>query len=376
LVTWFDSGGSVADMRWPCVLLLLLTPAAPALTREQVVVIVNESSADARAIAEYYVRARSIPAANICRIRTAPVEEIRREVFDREIAAPVARCLNRGPLRERAACLVTTSGMPLKIRGTFGRQGAAASVDSELAALRLHGRGQAPKLEGPLPNPFFQSRAPFNREEFPIYLVTRLTGYTVNDARALIDRSLKARDGGIVAIDQRGTSLDEGEFWLLQAANRLPAERVRLESTTAVLTGLRNVIGYASWGSNDRNRKQRDVQYQWLPGGIATQFVSTDGRTFREPPPQWNLTTWLDTPNHWAGSPQSLTGDLIRQGATGASGHVYEPFLQFAPRPQILLPAYIVEGWTLAESYWASIPAVSWMNIVVGDPLCRLARTP
>ena len=33
-----------------------------------------------------------------------------------------------------------------------------------------------------------------------------------------------------------------------------------------------------------------------------------------------------------------------------------------------------LRGWTLAESFWTAIPAVSWMNIVVGDPLCKLAR--
>ena len=52
-------------------------------------------------------------------------------------------------------------------------------------------------------------------------------------------------------------------------------------------------------------------------------------------------------------------------------GHVYEPFLEYSPRPDYLFPAYL-NGRNLAESYYLSIPAVSWMNIVVGDPLCRL----
>ena len=71
------------------------------------------------------------------------------------------------------------------------------------------------------------------------------------------------------------------------------------------------------------------------------------------------------------GSPQSLTADYIHDGATGASGHVYEPFLGYTPRPNILLPAYY-RGRNLAESYYLSIPALSWMNIVIGDPLCKL----
>ncbi|MCL4796840.1 MAG: TIGR03790 family protein [Bryobacteraceae bacterium] len=363
-------------MKLTAALGLFLAASGWGLTREQVALIVNEASADSRAIAESYARARSIPHARICRIRTAPIEEIARAVYDREIAAPVRDWLHRHGLREEILCLVTTSGVPLKIRGTLGRQGTAASVDSELATLYEQRHGAAVNLEGPRPNPYYRASEPFSHPRFPMYLVTRLTGYTVEDVRAMITRSLKARNSGVVALDQRGPNLDQGNFWLLEAAGRLPAGRVRLEDSSKVLSGLRNVIGYASWGSNDGNRKHRDPGFHWLPGGIATQFVSTDGRTFREPPAAWRYTNWADRANHWAGSPQSLTGDLIRQGATGASGHVYEPMLQYAPRPQVLFPAYIVEGRTLAESFWASIPALSWMNIVVGDPLCRLAPAP
>jgi uncharacterized protein (TIGR03790 family) len=66
-----------------------------------------------------------------------------------------------------------------------------------------------------------------------------------------------------------------------------------------------------------------------------------------------------------------LTADLIADGVTGVSGHVYEPYLQFTPRPQYLLPAYYA-GRNLAESFYLAMPALSWMNIVVGDPLCSI----
>ena len=68
----------------------------------------------------------------------------------------------------------------------------------------------------------------------------------------------------------------------------------------------------------------------------------------------------------------TLAAESIQEGATGASGHVYEPFLRYCPRPDILFPAYIVRGRNLAESYYLAIPALSWMNIVIGDPLTRL----
>ena len=75
----------------------------------------------------------------------------------------------------------------------------------------------------------------------------------------------------------------------------------------------------------------------------------------------------------FAGSPQSLAADYILEGATGASGHVDEPYLSMTPRPDLLLPAYY-RGRNLAESYYLAIPALSWQNIVLGDPLCSLGK--
>ena len=43
---------------------------------------------------------------------------------------------------------------------------------------------------------------------------------------------------------------------------------------TALLARLgrcRNVIGFASWGSNDGGRSQRWLGFEWLPGAIVTE---------------------------------------------------------------------------------------------------------
>ena len=147
--------------------------------------------------------------------------------------------------------------------------------------------------------------------------------------------------------------------------------RLVVDESDKVLYDLRDVIGYAAWGSNDRNRKRRFLGFQWAPGAIATEYVSTDGRTFERPPDSWTITTWTDKAHFFADSPQSLTADYIHEGATGCSGHVTEPYLAATPHPDQLLPAYF-SGRNLAESYYLAIPGLSWQNIVVGDPLCRL----
>jgi uncharacterized protein (TIGR03790 family) len=143
------------------------------------------------------------------------------------------------------------------------------------------------------------------------------------------------------------------------------------DDSAKVLTDKKGVIGYASWGSNDPDRKHRLTHMEWLPGGIATEFVSTDGRTFLRPPEKWELGSWSDKATWFAGSPQSMAADYIHEGASGASGQVNEPYLTFCPRPEFVLPAYY-SGRTLAESFYMGIPGLSWMNIVIGDPLMRL----
>jgi len=68
-----------------------------------------------------------------------------------------------------------------------------------------------------------------------------------------------------------------------------------------------------------------------------------------------------------------VAGDLIREGVTGISAHVAEPYLDATVRPEVLFPAY-VQGLNLAESFYLGIPFLSWQTVVVGDPLGNAVR--
>jgi uncharacterized protein (TIGR03790 family) len=153
----------------------------------------------------------------------------------------------------------------------------------------------------------------------------------------------------------------------------LPAHRVVLETTSEVVYRQKDVIGFASWGSNDKHRQGRTARFQWLPGAIMTEYVSTNGRTFEKPPDTWTIGPWKDKSRYFKDSPQTMTADYILEGVTGASGHVDEPYLHLTPRPDYLFPAYL-SGRTLAESYYSAIQGLSWQNIVIGDPLCKLRK--
>ena len=69
-----------------------------------------------------------------------------------------------------------------------------------------------------------QRDSPFRHPAFPIYLVTRLAAYDLADVKAMIDRSLAARNRGKFVIDLQSAKDDPGNDWLRTAAMLLPAE--------------------------------------------------------------------------------------------------------------------------------------------------------
>jgi uncharacterized protein (TIGR03790 family) len=378
--------------------LLMALACGPAWAQSaaNVLLVVNQDSPESVEIGNYYAAVRGIPSGQIVRISAPVTDSLSRFAFDTKIQMPIASFLAKHLLQDQVLYIVLTKGVPLRVEGTDGLNGTVASVDSELTLLyrrmvgsanmvdseltllyRLVDRsaGSAVPAIGRVENPLFLGDKPvkgakrFSRFDSDLYLVTRLDGFAVADVKALIDRAAKpVRDGQIV-LDQKGTLIDRGgDAWLQEAADRLVNDqqgaRVQLESTRTLATVSGPVIGYFSWGSNDPANQRRAMGLSFVNGAIGGMFVSTDGRTFREPHPNWKPAI--------AGSAtggQSLVGDLIREGITGVVGHVAEPYLDSIVRPQILFPAYLA-GFNLAESFYLAMPFLSWQDIVVGDPLC------
>lgn len=361
-------------VRW--LLLAASIPGLYAQTGENVLLVVNRRDPVSAQVAAYYQPRRMVPAKNVCTIDTAPSEAILWQTYEREIERPVGECLKKGGLTEQVLYIVLTMGTPLSIDGGGStlEDSEHSSVDSELALLYGKLKGAKYPRRGTVPNPFFMQRdAPFRHPLFPIYLVTRLGGNDFADVKGMIDRSLYARNRGKFVIDVNTDPTGAGNNWLRNAAMLLPADRVIVDETDRVLYDQQDVIGYASWGSNDHNRKRRWLGFLWLPGAIATEFVSSNARTLKRPPGNWGLSSWSD-PQHWfAGSGQSLSADTIHEGASGVSGNVYEPFLVGCARPDLVLPAYF-EGRNLAESFYLGLPFLSWQGVVLGDPLMSIGR--
>ena len=364
-------------MRW--FLALWVAASLEAQTGANVLLVVNRTDPVSQQIADYYRLRRSIPAANICSLDVTSRETVDWKIYAEQIEQPVADCLKKSRLQEQVLYIVTTRGIPLRIDGMSGslETSEQSSVDSDLALLYAKLKGTRFPRNGAVANPYFGKRdLPFRHPLVSIYLVTRLAAYDLADVKAMIDRSLAARNRGKFVIDVSGAThggYAQGNDWLRAAALLLPASRLLLDTRPEPLYDQREVIGYAGWGSNDDLRKRRWLGFEWLPGAIVTDFVSTNARTFEAPPKDWTFPSSSDRAQSFAGSGQSLSADYLREGATGASGNVYEPYLIGCVRPEYLLPAY-AHGRNLAESYYLALPYLSWMGVILGDPLCSLGK--
>lgn len=352
-------------------------------TAENVLLVLNETSPVSMDIGAYYAQKRGIPESNIIRIRTEADDEITPANFQGQIHQPIAAWLTRNFAQDRILYIVLTKGIPFRITGTSGKDATTSSVDSELTLLYPRMMGHNIAVAGPFGNPYFLNDTPlnqakqFNHQDYDIYLVSRLDGYNTADIYKLIDTGFTPAKEGQIILDAKSSSKEGGDLWLQETASALKSmgfeDRVVLDNTEKTLQGFSNVLGYYSWGSNDPAIKIRHFGMKFTPGALAGMFVSSDGRTFTEPPADWQIGTWDNRDTHFAGSPQSLAGDLIREGVTGIAAYVAEPFLEATVRPNILFPAYM-SGFNLIESYYLAVPYLSWQTVVIGDPLCAPFR--
>ncbi len=358
----------------------LYPAAARAQTSDNLLLVVNDNTPASIQIAEYYARKRVVPTDHIVHIKAVSTDTISRADFTQTIELPITNWLLTHSLQDKVLYLVLTKGVPLRVDGTDGPQGTVASVDSELTLLYQKLLGVQPLVPGRLANPYFlgdkalTEARPFTRVSREIYLVTRLDGFTVDDVLKLIDRGAAPAHDGQIVLDEKATLIDRGgDRWLQEAADQLrragAGDRVLLETTQAIASTRDPVMGYYSWGSNDPANQRRRSGLQFAPGAIGGTFVSTDGRTFAEPPADWAPSDPNGRGPRFGGGFQSLAGDLIRDGMTGVSAHVAEPYLDATIRPQILFPAYLA-GFNLAESFYLAMPFLSWETVIIGDPLC------
>lgn len=346
-------------------------PAVVDERAKSVLVVYNANAPEAKGIALRYAKARGVPTSNLLGVKVTTEENISKPEYRTALVEPVTKAI--AGIKNRIDFILMIRGMPIRIGHQYG-----CSVDASLMVDAHPSRKDKPldwmlppqRVDGgiridpaalaPYANPYGGATEAFNSDKYSMYLCTRLDGYTVADTEALIDRSVTAKPAKGTFLLDSSPDRNQGGYgavqrWLTPAEKALSGKgmRVVFDDTKLFVGDKTDLMGYASWGSNDPAfAPSLYHSLKFAPGGIAETFVSTSGRTFRPT----------------AGG-QSLIADLIQQGATGVKGYVSEPYTFALCRVDILFDRY-TGGRNLAESFWAATPLLKWKDIVIGDPLC------
>ena len=350
------------------------------------IVIYNKASPESVELAKFYAEKRGIARDHMIGLACSLEEEISREEYDTTIANPLRDILQqRGwwTVRKRespdekprlTASMIrfaaVIKGVPLKIRSTQNypgdKQGQGeigtrneASVDSELSVLGFF----TPEISGALGNSYYKSYRPIREfGDSPILLVSRLDAPTVSTVKRMITDAVEVEKTGLwgrAFVDgahnvSGGMAL--GDKWLNEAQTQLHKAGVPVvydEAPAIFPVGfpISDCVLYYGWYAENVSGTFAQPGDRFSPGAVAVHIHSFSASTLRDANAAW-------------------VGPLVQRGAAASMGNVYEPYLQLTSNLNIFNDR-LLHGFTLAESAYMSLQALSWMTIVVGDPLYR-----
>lgn len=349
------------------------------------IVVYNKAATDSAELARFYAQKRGIALDHVVGLTCSTDEEITREEYDANIAGPLREIFKARKwwtvreTSENQTVLSTTSirfvavikGVPLKIKPIFepyaGDQSSGgpvsshneASVDSELAILGLFSR----QISGFLRNPYFQSFKAIAELDTPaLLLVCRLDAPTAETVRRMIVDGIATEKKGLwgrVYVDgmhETAAGYAIGDRWLAEIPVQLHKVGVPVvyENSPALFPDgypMTDCAIYYGWRTDKASGPFSQPDFRFSPGAIAVHIHSFSANTLRDPNANW-------------------VAPLLSHGAAASVGNVYEPYLEFTSHLNILND-HLLHGFTFAESAYSSIEVLSWMSVMVGDPLYR-----
>ena len=183
--------------------------------------------------------------------------------------------------------------------------------------------------------------------------VTAGRGNTVDEIIQSLRRS-KAADfthpAGTIYFERNGDVRSTTREWGFQpAADALNAMGVKAVVEDGLLPQHRTDVAGATIGISDFDWPKSGSTM--LPGAIAEHLTSFGGMINK-------------------GAGQTPCTEFIRNGASGSSGTVTEPFALQEKFPTPFIHVQYAKGFTLAESFYLSL-AGPYQLLIIGDPLCR-----
>jgi uncharacterized protein (TIGR03790 family) len=371
-----------------CLLSILLCATAARAERplaETTIIIYNKTAPDSVDLAKFYMQQRGIARDHLVPLSCSTAEEIDRAEYDSTIAEPLRKVFHeRGWWRthrradgtesiDSSAILIAAvmKGVPLKIRPVTApyegdqvgngpvRDQNAASVDSELSILASSSR----QISGVVTNPYFKSFRAIREFEGPILLLAcRLDAPTAAVVKRMITDGIAAEKNGLwgnAYVDGSHNSAPgaaQGDGWMNNVTTDLRKAGVPVvfDDLPGVFPAgypMTNCAFYYGWYAGQAAGPFNDPGFRFVPGAVAAHIHSFSAATLHDANANW-------------------VAPLLMHGAAASVGNVYEPYLQLSSQLD-LLNDRLLHGFTFAESAYLSLPALSWMNVAVGDPLYR-----
>jgi uncharacterized protein (TIGR03790 family) len=396
------------------VLILLCGGVGLALEPVEILVIANRQISVSEKIAQYYCEKRNIPTKNILYLALGynPSETISRDDYERLLALPIRRALQRRDLGE-IRCLVTTYGIPIKVgpRGLLPGMGTKRNelklqvseekqkleqlkqdpeldqkevstqkkqINQKIARMqleidRISGKETNASVDSELSMVLFQPydlyrwqpnmlRGDILGLDFRTIMVSRLDGPSYEIIKALIDKALTAEETGlkgIAYIDSRGIKQRQRDLYGyfdqslrdLAAFIRSSTKMPIKEEQTGQLFqpgSCPQTAVYCGWYSL---KKYVDA-FDFVDGAVGFHIASFEAQHIRDP----NSSTWCAA--------------MLADGITATLGPVDEPYLHTFPPPNIFF-AELFKGSCLVEAYYYTKPFNSWQFVLIGDPLYK-----
>ena len=343
------------------------------------VVVYNAADPESKTLAEYYATKRGVPATNLLGLQTSQEETITRTEFQKTIESPLrAAFIERGwwktgtvpqqgniAIQTSIRVLTLIRGLPLRVSeeavpgvaSPANGDSNASSVDSELAICGLLDK----PIKGPLQNPYYGRAEPFYTLPItPMFLVGRIDGPDKASARRLIDDAIATEATGLYGKAYIDLALKNepgykvGEDWLLAAARSLELKGIpvmvdSLTSTLPVNFPMSDAAYYLGWYVQSADGPFLNPNFKFRRGAVACHIHS------------FSATTVRSTRDYWC-------GPLLAKGACAVLGNAWEPFLQHTTQLDKFTES-LLAGRNLGEAAWGATQTLSWMNVVLGDPL-------
>ena len=388
-----------------------------ALQPEEILLVVNRNVPASLDLAHHYSEKRQIPEENFLSVSMTDEEDCSREEYQQKLLEPLRKFLAR-PQGSKIRCLLLFYGLPLRVGAPelssqqwrdvedlkhtkkqldwdlnsrqltaeqkqqrqqksaqlgkqleqLQRRDQRAAVDSEIALLL----NQNYPLEKWLANPFFvgfqkqRKQLPFHKDQ--VLFVSRLDAPTPAIVRRIIDDSLDAEMRGLSGqayFDARwpfpekkhlqGYALyDASIHKAAEITEKLSSLPVHLDQKEALFQAgeAPQAALYCGWYSLGHYVDAFD----WQKGAVGYHIASSECTTLKKPGSQ----VWCKR--------------MLEDGVAATIGPVAEPYVQGFPLPEIFF-GFLLDGYyTLAESYFLSLPYLSWQMVLIGDPLYRPFR--